>query len=150
MRTAGFSWSRFRSFGSDPLLLVDAEISSPTVRSQVRLLVDTAASLTTLEPRVVEALGYSAADAFAPASVRSAIGREHGYRLRIAEAKLLGVEAKNIEVMVSPLGFDDMDGATSTFTSRMRSSSLASRSSIHQDSSRDAANRPAGMPRQIS
>jgi clan AA aspartic protease (TIGR02281 family) len=110
MRTAGFSWSRFRSFGSDPLLLVDAEISSPTVRSQVRLLVDTAASLTTLEPRVVEALGYSAADAFAPASVRSAIGREHGYRLRIAEAKLLGVEAKNIEVMVSPLGFDDMDG----------------------------------------
>jgi predicted aspartyl protease len=82
----------------------------PTSWCQARLVVDTAASKTTLVPRVVEKIGYSAVDAFGRTSVRSVIGHEAGYLVRIAEMDLLRVRVKNLPVMVCPLAYDDIDG----------------------------------------
>ncbi len=101
MRSGNFSTTRLRRFGS--LLSAEAEVVGPGGRCWVELIVDTAATATTLSSSVVERIGYSAADGYEPTFVQTVIGREDGYMLYVAELTVFSVWVPNFAVMVSPL-----------------------------------------------
>jgi predicted aspartyl protease len=55
------------------LIFVDAVVVGPSGQADVRLVLDTGAVLTTLVPRVVESIGYTAAARVARSVIRSAV-----------------------------------------------------------------------------
>lgn len=95
----------------DELIYVRGSITGPRKRLEVRLVLDTGAAQTLIVPDVVEKLGYSARDAVAKTSVASAIGREHGYVVRVARFATLGFAMSNFPVNVFELAErDTVDG----------------------------------------
>ncbi|MCW5807096.1 MAG: clan AA aspartic protease [Deltaproteobacteria bacterium] len=77
---------------------------------KTRLVLDTGAAATTLVPRVIERIGYSAADGYKEAIVQTAVGEERGYWLRVAELTVLGVTTPNFALAVFPLKYPDVGG----------------------------------------
>jgi clan AA aspartic protease (TIGR02281 family) len=75
-----------------------------------RFVFDTGAAMTTITHELAEVLGYSARDGFQRSRVRTAIGNEDGYKLRIAELSVLGTEMPHFPVNVFDLGYEDVDG----------------------------------------
>jgi hypothetical protein len=74
------------------LLIVDARIWGPGGRSRtpLSLTIDTGSSETVIAPDIVDDLGYSPRDGESITTVRAAIGKEHGYTLRVARFSALG------------------------------------------------------------
>ena len=69
---------------ADDLMFVKARIHGPRGTRPLTLAFDTAASHTHIVPEVIDDLGYSPLQGEAITSVRSAIGKESGYMLRVA------------------------------------------------------------------
>jgi predicted aspartyl protease len=80
------------------LIIVRAIISSRRGKYRTRLVLDTGAGMTTLKHEVVDALGYSARDGERVASVRSVVGKETGYTLRVSRLRALGHQEADVLV----------------------------------------------------
>ena len=64
----------------------------------LRLVVDTGAAETIIVPEVLDELGYSARQAERRTVLRSAVGREEGYLIRIARFACLGHQSSDFLV----------------------------------------------------
>ena len=91
----------------DDLIIVKARVFGRHGSRRLTLALDTAASHTHVTPDIIDELGYSAAEGEAIASVRSAIGKETGYMLRVQRFESLGfvVDDFLIHVHDLPAGF---------------------------------------------
>jgi clan AA aspartic protease (TIGR02281 family) len=85
------------------LIYIEGTIASATKQLEVRLVLDTGASQTLIVPDIIEKLGYSARDAETRTSITSAVGREHGYIVRVARFATLGFAMSNFAVNVFDL-----------------------------------------------
>jgi predicted aspartyl protease len=100
-----------RSFDyEDDLILVEVTIRGPRGSARPNLVLDTGAAATTILPEILDEIGYGARDGNKPTRVRSAIGEEHGYTLRVAEFSALGVTTPNFMVNVFDLDHEGVDG----------------------------------------
>ncbi len=70
---------------------------------EVPLALDTGSSETLLVPELTDALGYSARDGDQPTVIRSAIGSEPGYMMRVARFSALGFDMVDFRVHVHDL-----------------------------------------------
>lgn len=70
---------------SDDLIIVDCRVWGPQLRSArpARLVVDTGAAVTVIVPEILDELGYNPRDGEAITVMRSAVGREQGYLIRV-------------------------------------------------------------------
>jgi len=91
------------------LLFARARVVGPAGSVVTHLLLDTGALVTTLTPEVIQRLGYTRRDGYQAASIRTAVGVEHGYSLRVAKFDALGIWTPNFALQVFPLGHD-IDG----------------------------------------
>jgi predicted aspartyl protease len=89
------------------LIFIRGSIGGPRKQLEVRLVLDTGAYTTLIVPDVVEKLGYSARDAEAKTSISSALGREHGYILRVQRFATLGFAMSDFAVNVFDLAERD-------------------------------------------
>jgi clan AA aspartic protease (TIGR02281 family) len=92
------------------LIIVTAFITGPRGTTEGRFVLDTGAVLTTMTHELADLIGYSARDGIKPARVRTAVGSEEGYALRVAEFAVLGFAMPSFPVHVFDLGYDDIDG----------------------------------------
>jgi predicted aspartyl protease len=93
------------------LIVVDARLWSPRHDKWVSLAVDTGSSDTVVTPALVEDLGYSARDGERVMTIRSAIGKEHGFTLRVKRFSALGFVVPNYLLHVFELATgDDIGG----------------------------------------
>jgi predicted aspartyl protease len=86
------------------LIGVDAVIISPTGSAEVKLILDTAAVMTTVVPSVAESIGYTHANRVGLSVTRTAAADEHGYIVR-AEVEALGFAMREHPVVVAELGY---------------------------------------------
>jgi hypothetical protein len=86
------------------LIGVDAIIFGPTGRAVVKLILDTAAVMTTIVPSVVESIGYSRALRVGLSVTRTAAAEEHGYIVR-SEISALGFTMPDHRIVVADLGY---------------------------------------------
>lgn len=91
------------------LIIVEAIVIGPNGKAVARLVLDTGSTLTTLVPRIAEAIGYSSVDRVARSVVRSAVAVEHGYFVRLPQLTALGCTVPNVHANVADLGHD-IDG----------------------------------------
>jgi predicted aspartyl protease len=99
---------KVRRFDSaDDLIIVKARVFGRHGSHRLTLALDTAASHTHITPDVIDELGYSPAEGEAITSVRSAIGKETGYMLRVKRFESLGFgfDGFLIHVHDLPTGF---------------------------------------------
>ena len=91
----------------DDLIMVKARVFGRHGSRRLTLALDTAASHTHITPDIVDELGYSPAEGEAITSVRSAIGKEPGYMLRVQRFEALGFGFDDFLVHVHdlPAGF---------------------------------------------
>ena len=92
------------------LIIVNADVTGPRGTTVGRFVLDTGAALTTMTPELADLVGYSARDGIKRARVRTAVGNEEGYVLRVAELNVLGFARPSFPVHVFDLGHDDIDG----------------------------------------
>lgn len=83
------------------LIGVDAVVVGPTGSAEVKLILDTAAVMTTIVPSVAESVGYSEALRVAWSVTRTAAAEERGYIVQ-AEVSTLGFTRR---VVVADLGY---------------------------------------------
>jgi predicted aspartyl protease len=83
---------------------VAAVVVGPNGRADVQLVLDTDAVLTTLVPRIAEAIGYTSAARVARSVVRSAVAEEHGYVVRLAALSTLGFAVPDVHADIADLG----------------------------------------------
>jgi clan AA aspartic protease (TIGR02281 family) len=93
-------------------VVVDATVTGPAGKCDVKLVLDTGASATTLIPEVASKIGYGPQDGYRDATVHTAIGREYGYWLHVLELDAVGVTTSDFALMVFPLeaGVDGLLG----------------------------------------
>lgn len=92
------------------LIIVRAVVTGPRTAVTARLVLDTGAVYTTITSELAADIGYSARDGIRRTRVRTAIGREQGYVLAVAELAVLGIVVPSFPVHVFDLGHDDIDG----------------------------------------
>jgi len=93
------------------LIVVRARVWSPRSRTPLWLAVDTGSSDTVVTPEVVDLFGYSPRDGENVMTVRSAIGKEQGWTLRVERFSALGFVIPNYRIHVFDLATgDDIDG----------------------------------------
>jgi clan AA aspartic protease (TIGR02281 family) len=86
------------------LIVIDAIVVGPSGRNIARLVLDTGSALTTVIPAVAEAIGYTSEHRIARSIVRSAVGEERGYIIRMAQLAAFGFTLPNVHVNVADLG----------------------------------------------
>src|SRR5262245_48105649 len=86
------------------LIGIDAIIVGPSGRAEVTMLLDTAAVMTTVVPKVAESVGYSPALRVALSVTRTAAAEEHGYIVR-SELSTLGFTMPDHRIVVANLGY---------------------------------------------
>ena len=88
----------------DELIIVNARIWTANDRfADLRLAFDTGSSETLVMPEHVDALGYSPRQGEAITVIRSAIGDEQGYMLRVARFRALGFTVPDFRLHVHDL-----------------------------------------------
>jgi predicted aspartyl protease len=93
------------------LLVVKAQIWGPHCDQTLSLAIDTAAADTVVTPELIDKLGYSPRDGERITTVRTAIGKEHGYSLRVKRFFTLGFAVPDYRINVFDLATgDDIDG----------------------------------------
>jgi predicted aspartyl protease len=92
---------------SDDLILVKARVFGKHGRKRLILALDTAASHTHITPDIIDEIGYNPAEGEAITSVRSAIGKETGYMLRVQRLESLGFSFDDLLIHLHdlPAGF---------------------------------------------
>jgi clan AA aspartic protease (TIGR02281 family) len=91
------------------LIVINATVVGPGGRDEVRFVLDTGSALTTLIPAIAEAIGYTSEHRVSRSVVRSAVGEERGYIVRVAQLTALGFTLPDVRVNVADLGHD-IDG----------------------------------------
>jgi clan AA aspartic protease (TIGR02281 family) len=94
----------------DDLIIVEALVTGPSGTLPGRFVLDTGAAVTTMTHELAESLGYSPRDGFRRTNVRTAIGVDAGYVLRVAELTMLGFTLTSFPINVFDLGHEDIDG----------------------------------------
>src|SRR5512140_71825 len=93
------------------LVIVRAWLWGPRGDKQVWLAVDTASAETVVTPDTVDLLGYNPRDGETITTVRSAIGKEQGWTLRVSRFSTLGFVVPNYRIHVFDLATGhDIDG----------------------------------------
>jgi predicted aspartyl protease len=93
------------------LIIVPAWVSGPRETKKLSLVLDTGAAETLIKPDVLEEIGYSARDGERLATLRSPLGREHGYTLCVERLSCLGFFQQRCLLHVFELAVgDDIDG----------------------------------------
>ena len=99
---------------SRDLIIVDAEVWGPSRSELISLALDTGSSETVIAPDVIDRLGYSVRDGDDITRVRSAVGEEFGYTLRVRQFATLGFTMTTYRVHVFDLaagyGIDGLIG----------------------------------------
>ena len=73
------------------LIVVRARLWGPNGQSDdLRLVLDTGASLTLIVPELIDRLGYNPREGIARTTITSALGQEPGYTIRVARFSALG------------------------------------------------------------
>jgi hypothetical protein len=97
-----------------PLITVPGHVCGPLGRSSLRFAVDTGSAETTIVPHRLDDLGYSPRLGEAITVVRSAVGSEPGYLIRVSKLRLLGHEFTDFRVHAHDLpegfGIDGLVG----------------------------------------
>lgn len=88
---------------ADNLIIIKARIFGPHGQRVLSLAFDTAASETHIGSEVIDDLGYSPRDGEAITTVRSAVGAEPGYMLRVTRFESLGFRFSNFRIHVHDL-----------------------------------------------
>jgi len=83
---------------NDDLIIVAARVWGQFGQKRVSLALDTAATQTLLVPDVLDELGYSVRDGEKVTVVRSAIGAEAGYTIRVARFAALGFMSSDFQI----------------------------------------------------
>ncbi len=100
-----------RFFRAQGLIVVDARIYGIRGAQSVSLAVDTGAMDTVVTPELIDELGYSPRDGERVTTVRTALGKEHGYSLRVKRFAALGFAVPDCRIHVFDLATgDDIDG----------------------------------------
>lgn len=86
------------------LIGIDAVMVGPSSRAEITLLLDTAAVMTTVVPKVAESIGYSPALRVGMSVTRTAASEEHGYIVR-SQISTLGFTMPDHRVVVADLGY---------------------------------------------
>lgn len=96
------------------LIIVESKVWGRGGYKELALAIDTASRETVVTPYVIEDIGYSPRDGIAVTTVRSAVGKEHGYTLKVARLAALGYVFRDFEVNVFDLaagfGIDGLIG----------------------------------------
>ncbi len=96
------------------LIIVEARVWRSLESVPVSLAIDTGSSETVLAPYVVDDLGFNPRDGDVITRVRSAIGEEQGYTLRVTQFAALGFTLRDFRVHVFDLaagfGIDGLIG----------------------------------------
>jgi clan AA aspartic protease (TIGR02281 family) len=92
------------------LILVPVVLHSPMGSVRARFVFDTGASLTIVDYRIAETIGYESHHAVAPSQVSSASGKEHGFRIKVASFETLGKQRANFEVACHALLEQGVEG----------------------------------------
>ncbi len=93
------------------LVVIEAHVGGNATSLDVRLVVDTGCAHTTLRPALAQMLGYGIDRRVRPSAVRTAIGVEYGYMVRVATLDALGHGFSDVPVHVYELATgDDIDG----------------------------------------
>lgn len=88
---------------SRDLIVVEATVWGPRQRRTLQLILDTGCAECTITPRIAEELGYGSEDSIRRTSVTTALGREHGYLIRVRAFDALGLALENFPVNVFDL-----------------------------------------------
>jgi len=103
--------TRFRPKGD--LIIVDGRVWGPLYRTgrPLKLIVDTGAAETVIMPGILDELGFSPLNGEAITVMRSAVGREQGYLIRVTRFECLGHQTRDLRVHAHELpdGWD-IDG----------------------------------------
>ncbi len=90
---------------SGDLMTVTARVWGPRGYRELLLVIDTGSGATSIEPPILEALGYSSADAILRTRVPMPAGVQHAHLLRVQRFYALGTELASFEVQA--LALDD-------------------------------------------
>jgi predicted aspartyl protease len=93
---------------SGDLMLITARVWKGPGYRELRLVIDTGAAATSIEPAILEGLGYSSRDAILRTRVPSPGGVQQGHLLRVDRFHALGAELSNF--VVQALALDDEYG----------------------------------------
>jgi predicted aspartyl protease len=88
---------------SADLIVVTARLWGRDESTPLALAIDTGSSETVITPDIVDGLGYSARDGDNLTVVRSAVGNEHGYTLRVPRFSALGFTSPDFRIHVFDL-----------------------------------------------
>jgi predicted aspartyl protease len=90
--------TRFDPHGE--LIIVPGRVWNPRSGSfrRLRLVLDTGAAETIVIPEILDEIGYSPRDGEAITVIRSAVGREQGYLIRVARFACLGHQERDFRV----------------------------------------------------
>ncbi len=92
------------------LIIVPVKLHSLSGVVRARFVLDTGASLTIVDHRIAETIGYSSANATSPSRVTSAAGKEEGFRIRVASFETLGKRLVDFEVACHSLLEQGVEG----------------------------------------
>ena len=92
------------------LILIPVTLHSSTGSVRARFVLDTGASITIVDHRIAETIGYGPRHAVAPSRVTSAAGKEHGFRIKIESFETLGKRLENFEVACHALLEQGVEG----------------------------------------
>lgn len=87
------------------LIIVNGRLRGP-LKSEgrlLRLVFDTGAGETIIVPEILDELGYNPRQGEAITVMRSVVGREHGYMIRVERFECLGHQAHNFRVNAQDL-----------------------------------------------
>ena len=93
---------------SGDLRTVTATVWGAHGARELRLLIDTGATATSIEPAILEALGYSPRDAIMRTRVPSPGGVQHGHLFRVSRFTALGADLSSF--VVQALALEDEYG----------------------------------------
>ena len=88
---------------SGDLMTVTARVWGAHEYRELILVIDTGAAATSIEPAILEALGYSSRDAILRTRVPSPAGVQHGHLLRVHRFHALGAELTSFVVQALEL-----------------------------------------------
>jgi predicted aspartyl protease len=94
-----------RFWPRDELIFVDGRVWGPRkpLGRPLRLVVDTGAAETIILPEILDELGYNPRDGEAITVMRSAVGHESGYLIRVEKFGCLRHQSRNLRVHAQDL-----------------------------------------------